>query len=143
VNSHAAAGCATCIVGVLHVVAIAGLVAALAPVPGPAAARGGALEVWLLPVPAVARPDGRPGYLPGVPPPRLCSMTVEIDEHGVVWDNGPPSPAFLRSLPAGSDGHFPRVALLCTGLRPWPKRWARPPGAQGGQVLPDAVILVD
>ncbi len=127
-------------IGALHASAVAGLLAAATPAWRPAAGERSPLGVFLIPMPAVAA-DREPSSAFGASQSPLCTLTYEMDERGNLYEPGPPSRAFLRSLPAGSDGYFPVVSLLCRPMAVWSKQT---PGQRVDEpvwVTPDIVAI--
>ena len=127
-------------IGALHATAVVGLLAAATPAWRPATGERSPFGVFLIPMPAVAS-DREPSSAFDASPSPPCTRTYEIDEHGNLYDPGPPSRAFLRSLPAGSDGHFPEIGMLCRAMPVWSKQ---APGQRVDEpvwMMPDMVAI--
>ncbi len=106
-------------IAALHAAIVTTLATAAAPTCGactlPRAADDTAVA-WLVPLGTQDPPDS------GVEHQRtrnanaaLCATYYEIDLQGRLYEPGPPSPAFLATLPPGSDGLFPQIGFLCRG----------------------------
>lgn len=117
---------AALVIGLLHAGAVAGLLAAATPAWRPATGERSPFGVFLIPMPAVTS-DREPSAMAEPKRSSLCTRTVEIDERGALYEVGPPSRVFLRSLPAGSDGDFPVISVLCRPMFLWSKQMPHQP----------------
>jgi hypothetical protein len=132
-SSPRATGTSAAFTGLAITALHAGLVAALLVATGPScrdlclsqADERGPLSVWLISASSALSHPGADGTHDGVSD-LLCAHAFEVDERGNLYQIGPPSEAFLHSLPSGSDGNFPRIGITCPSpMRPPTPFWSK------------------
>jgi hypothetical protein len=119
-------------IAAVHVAIVTTLAAAAAP-------RGtdDASVAWLTPLGTQNPPDSGIAHRPSPSTKAaFCATFYEIDLQGRLYEPGPPSAAFLATLPPGSDGVFPEIGFLCPG----PLRPADPPPVVWSKLRPGEEI---